>query len=151
MALTYEIIHKKLNLSGNAQFPSGIRQTKDGRGFALIAMSSREYDDNMRPDGTLMYMGHGKAENGDQRLWMNNKKLNDAPMDTPLFVFVKTGQHLKFQGVFKKTGNTIVSTQNGRSVFLFPMKKCRVIVKDDDRRRIHDSCSSVVGRHLFSS
>lgn len=120
--VSYAEIHSKLNLSGSAQFPSGIRQTADGRGFVLIAMSSGKYRDNLKGDGTLMYMGHGQ---GDQVLWRDNKKLNDAPMDTPLYVFVrKQTSGYRFVGIFKKTGAVREQESDGRRVLIFPLKKC---------------------------
>lgn len=123
MSLTYQDIHTKLKLSGNAQFVSGIRQTIDRRGFVLIAMSSKDYKDRMDTNGTLLYMGHGK--NGDQKMWMNNKKLNDAPVNTPLFLFTRVGPNrYKFKGVFKKFAPVYVEKYEGRRVFVFPMKKC---------------------------
>ena len=126
--VSYAEIHNKLKLSGSAQFPSGIRRTADGRGFVLIAMSSGKYRDNLKGDGTLMYMGHGQ---GDQMLWRDNKKLNDAPMDTPLYVFVrKQTSGYRFVGIFKKTGAVREQESDGRRVLIFPLKKCVPVLRN---------------------
>lgn len=138
--VSYINIHKKLNLSGNAQFVSGIRQTADGRGFVLIAMSSSEYTDTLMDNGTLMYMGHGS---GDQKMWMDNKKLSDSPMDTPLYVFRHIGPHkYSLMGVFKKNGAVIEEIRDGRRVFLFPLKKCTPVVDVQVVDNVPDTLSS---------
>lgn len=125
--VSYERIHQKLKLSGNSQFVSGIRITADGKGFVLIAKSSYDYMDLKHEDGTLMYMGHGKT--GDQKMWLYNKQLNDAPMNTPLYVFSRISiNNYKFEGIFKKVQPAIEKTYQGRRVYVFPMKKCVPVV-----------------------
>jgi hypothetical protein len=125
--VSYSRIHKKLKLSGNSQFVSGIRRTADGKGFVLIAKSSYDYMDLKCEDGTLMYMGHGKT--GDQKMWLYNKQLNDAPMNTPLYVFTRVANNnYKFEGIFKKVQPAFEKTHQGRRVYVFPMKKCVPVV-----------------------
>lgn len=128
MARSYADIHKMLNLSGNAQFVSGIRETKDGKGFCLVSFSCKKYKDSQCDNDVIRYVGHGM--NGDQKMWRDNKKLNDAPDNTPLWVFVRDmkSTNFRFMGIYKKYGEVYEETQDGRKVFVFPIKKCSVVV-----------------------
>lgn len=125
MGFKYSEIHRILKLSGSPHYVSGIRQTRDKQAFCLVSFSSREYKDKRCENNVIRYVGHGK---GDQVMWRDNRKLNECPDDTPLWVFQRVGDGLKFLGIYKKYGEVYEEQQDGRRVFVFPIKKCTVKV-----------------------
>ena len=116
---SYAEIHKIYKLSGST-FPSGIRISRCGNFFVLIANSHNVYRDEILGE-KMLYMGHGQK--GDQIMWRDNKKLNDAPQKTLCVVYTKRDGKLFFKGLYYKDGQTLQKDYDNRKVFLFPLTK----------------------------
>lgn len=132
LTFTREQIRKKFNCTGSNANWGGFNWSSLGA-WILVTDSCIAYKDreNCVLD-TIMYCGHGKT--GDQRYWRNNKKFNESPWTTPLFVFRKSPEYFgngkctyEYLGVYGRSGDMYTEKQNNRNVFIFPITKIKTL------------------------